>query len=72
MYVGIDVSKNKSNVCILDEKLQVIKELTIQHNKEGFEELEKHLQPNYKIGLETTGNYCAAKRHSHTGRGYEM
>jgi len=58
MYVGLDVAKNKSNVCILDKGLKVVKEFEIKHNKAGFEELEKHINPYMKIGLETTGNYC--------------
>jgi transposase len=58
MYCGIDVSKNKSNVCILDEKKNIVSEFSIIHDQAGFEELEKHLTPETKIGMETTGNYC--------------
>ena len=36
----------------------MIKEFSIIHNKEGFEELERYLTPEMKIGLETTGVYC--------------
>jgi len=58
MYCGIDVSKGKSNVCILDNNKLVVEEFEIKHNKEGFAELENHLKPGIKIGMETTGNYC--------------
>jgi len=57
MYCGLDVSKNKSNVCILDNDKKVVKEFEIQHDIEGFMELEKHITPDTKIGLEITGNY---------------
>ena len=57
MYCGIDVAKNKSNVCILDNSMQVFKEFEIVHNANGFEELEKHLTPETKIAMEVTGNY---------------
>ena len=43
MFCGIDVSKNKSQVCILKEDNSISKEFEIEHTKQGFEELEKHL-----------------------------
>ncbi|MFA6550043.1 MAG: IS110 family transposase [Candidatus Gracilibacteria bacterium] len=57
MYCGLDVSKNKSNVCLLDEDKKVINEFEIKHDIEGFKELEKYLTPETKIGMEITGNY---------------
>ncbi len=60
MYCGIDVSKNKSNVCILDNEKNVVNEFEIVHNKEGFEKLEQHLTKDIKIGMEVTGNYSKA------------
>lgn len=60
MYCGIDVSKNKSNVCLLDEARNVVSEFEIEHNKEGLEELEKHLTKDTLIGMEVTGNYSKA------------
>ena len=60
MYCGIDVSKNKSNVCILDKDKNVITEFEIQHNKDGFERLRQYLTKDTKIGMEVTGNYSKA------------
>lgn len=57
MYCGIDVAKQKSDVCILDKKKKVVAEFQITHNKKGFAELEKHLTKETIIGMETTGNY---------------
>jgi len=57
MYCGIDVSKNKSNVCLLDGALNTISEFEIEHNKKGFEKLDRHLEPKTKIAMEVTGNY---------------
>ena len=60
MYCGIDISKNKSNVCILDNDKKVVNEFEIEHNKEGFEKLKQHLTKDIKIGMEVTGNYSKA------------
>ncbi len=60
MYCGIDVAKNKSQVCILNQEKKVIVEFAIIHNKEGFAKLEQHLTKDTRIGLETTSNYCKA------------
>jgi transposase len=58
MYCGIDVAKNKSQVCVLNKDLSVMYEFGIEHTLEGFEKLDKHLAPDTKIGMETTANYC--------------
>ncbi|MBN1232086.1 MAG: IS110 family transposase, partial [Candidatus Coatesbacteria bacterium] len=58
MFCGIDVSKGKSNVCILGQDKKVKSEFEIKHDKQGFEKLEKHLTKETIIGMETTGNYC--------------
>ncbi len=60
MYCGIDVSKDKSNVCILDKDKKIIAEFEITHNKEGFEKLEQYLIHDTKIAMETTSSYCRA------------
>ncbi|MBI2650465.1 IS110 family transposase [Candidatus Woesearchaeota archaeon] len=60
MYCGIDVSKDKSNVCILDKDKKIIVEFEIRHNKEGFEKLEQHLTQDTTIAMETTSSYCRA------------
>lgn len=60
MFCGIDVSKNKSQVCILSNDKEITKEFEIPHTKEGFEQLEKELIPSAVIAMETTGNYSKA------------
>lgn len=57
MYCGIDVSKNKSNICILDKDGVVLYAFEIEHTRECFEELKKRLTKDTKIALEVTGNY---------------
>ncbi|MEK6861517.1 MAG: transposase [Nanoarchaeota archaeon] len=57
MYCGIDVSKNKSNVCILDKDRKIINEFEIEHTKEGLEKLKQNITKDTKIALEVTGNY---------------
>jgi transposase len=58
MYCGIDVSKDKSNVCIIDNKSNVLHEFEIDNVRVGFEKLEKHLTEETVIGMESTGNYA--------------
>jgi len=58
MYCGIDVAKNKSSVCILGQDKEVKAEFEIEHTREGFEQLEKHLTKDTKIAMEITGIYC--------------
>jgi transposase len=60
MYCGIDVSKGKSTVCVLDKDKKVLHEFEIFHTKKGFETLEKYLTPETLIAMETTSNYCKA------------
>ena len=54
MYCGIDVAKNKSQVCILDGQKNVVSEFEIEHTRPGFEELERYLTRDMKIAMETT------------------
>jgi transposase len=58
MFCGIDVSKNKSNVCILNKDKTVVAEFEINHDKEGFQKLESYITQDTVIGMETTANYC--------------
>lgn len=60
MYCGLDIAKNKSNVCILDKNKKVLTEFEIEHNKEGIEKLKSLLPKNTRIGMEVTGNYSKA------------
>jgi len=63
MFCGIDVSKNKSSVCIIDKDKKVLHEFGINHDRAGFEELEKHLTPKIRVGMESTGVYSKALYH---------
>jgi transposase len=60
MYCGIDVAKNKSQICIMSNDKKAIAEFEIEHNIEGFRQLEQHLTKDTKIGMEPTSNYCKA------------
>lgn len=60
MYCGIDVSKNKSQVCLLSGSGKVVEEFQVTHDKQGFDELLDKLEAGAKIGMETTGNYSTA------------
>jgi hypothetical protein len=57
MYCGIDISKNKSQICVIDGFGTIISELEITHDKKGFEKLVRILTPETRIGMESTGNY---------------
>lgn len=64
VYVGVDVSKNKHDCCIIDELGEVVSSIfTIWNNKSGFDffmekirEVETDMK-KVKIGLEATGHY---------------
>ena len=62
-YVGIDVSKHKHTVAIIDQEANVIsKPHNIVNTKEGFDSLLNELgllgpKEQIKIGLEATGHY---------------
>ena len=60
MFCGIDVSKGKSTVCIVDKDKKVLHEFAITHNKDGFDILEGYLSLETKIGMEHTGVYSTA------------
>ena len=64
IYVGIDISKDKHDCCILDANGKMIsKVFTISNNKEGFDTLYQKISATsndfsqIKIGLEATGHY---------------
>ena len=61
-YVGLDVSLEKHDCCILNSKHAVIRSFTVLNNAEGFSALDDALaelacSDNIKIGLEATGIY---------------
>lgn len=64
VYVGVDVSKNKHDCCMIDEYGEVVSSaFTIWNNKAGFEylmdkirEVETDME-KVKVGLEATGHY---------------
>lgn len=57
--VGIDVSKGSSKVAIYVDFDQCVQEMTIEHTKSGFQELDDALNSftNVKIVFESTGVY---------------
>lgn len=64
MFVGIDVAKDKHDVCILNQDGKVLKEsFTISNSKQGFSYLLDTIHSlckeneKVKIGLESTGHY---------------
>ena len=58
-FVGIDVSKNKFNYCVINSKLEVVKEDSITMDYEGFQKFKKLNKefPNAVYALESTGSY---------------
>lgn len=65
VYIGIDWSEKKHDICFLNEKGGVIRSLEIPHSLTGFVELDKARQkigvePQYcVVGLETAHNLLA-------------
>jgi transposase len=66
LFVGIDVSKNKHDVAVLNcEKKNALKSFVIQDNFKGYNELlsklylleEKYQPQTFLIGMEATGDY---------------
>lgn len=64
VYVGIDVSKNKHDCCIMNQEGEVVSSVfTIWNNKAGFDYLMEKIceiemdMTEVKIGLEATGHY---------------
>ncbi|WP_258080038.1 IS110 family transposase [Enterococcus mundtii] len=66
LYVGIDVSKHKHDLAVIDtEGMIFIRHLQIGNNREGFTKLQMTLAnlqkttgENIQIALEDTGHYC--------------
>ena len=61
-FVGLDVSLEKHDCCILNSKHEVIRSFTVLNNAEGFSALDDVLaelacSEDVKIGLEATGIY---------------
>ena len=61
-FVGIDVSLEKHDCCILDQSLRLVNAFTICNNRSGFDSLAAILadlacSDDVKIGLEATGIY---------------
>lgn len=57
-FCGIDISKGKSNACVIDKNRKIVKQFAFDHNKQGFDLLLANLPEDCKVGLEPTGNYC--------------
>ncbi len=57
MFVGIDVSKKKHDVCIYDKENEKFISFRIPNNREGFEKLASKISKEDVIALEATGIY---------------
>lgn len=59
VFVGIDVSKDSFNYCIIDESMKTIKSGSFSMDREGFEAFKEVIEgyPDSTIGLESTGGY---------------
>ena len=64
IYVGIDVSKDKHDCCIVNSDGKILADMfTVENNLEGFDLLFQRLKSvardldNVKVGLEATGHY---------------
>jgi transposase len=67
LYIGIDVAKEKHDICIKNNKGNILKRFEIKNNKEDLTKLYTtldKLQPNIRreselfFGMEATGIYC--------------
>jgi len=59
MYVGIDVAKNKFDICAIDSYGKKLSKFKISADRKGFNKLITDLPSNYQpsFGLEATGPY---------------
>lgn len=70
-YVGIDISKNRLDICILNETGEVVTREALTNNEEGYDELAELVDPAWPLGIET--GTLAYPVHDHlTRRGYEV
>lgn len=81
LFVGIDVSKNKHDCCIINSSGKVLSDcLSISNSKEGFESLYLTIfsyLPNkdlnkVKIGLESTGHYSTNITNYLYSKGFQL
>lgn len=81
LFVGIDVSKNKHDCCIIDSDGSVLNDsLHIPNSKKGFELLystilsflDKKSLNNVKIGLESTGHYSTNITNYLYSKGFQL
>lgn len=82
LFVGIDVSKNKHDCCIIDSSGKVLSDcLSISNSKEGFESLyltilsylpNKDINNKVKIGLESTGHYSTNITNYLYSKGFQL
>ena len=76
-FVGIDVSKYKHSVAIIDENGVVIKCFDITNSKEGFNSILEELgllgqKEQIKIGMEATGHYMICLVRCLISNGYQV
>lgn len=70
-YVGIDISKNRLDTCIVDETGKIVTREALPNDEEGFDELAELVDPAWPIGIEA--GTLAYPVHDHlTVRGYDI
>ena len=76
-YVGIDISKFKHSIAIIDQDGVVIKSFDITNTKEGFDSILNELgllglKEQIKIGMEATGHYMSCLVRCLISNGYQV
>jgi len=70
-YVGIDMCKEKADVSVRGAEGQIVERLTVMNGPEGFQELERHLEPGDRLGLEAS-TYAYPIHDYFVAKGYEV
>lgn len=51
-YVGIDISKNRLDICILNDSGHVVDRDAVPNNKGGYDQLTELVDPSWPVGIE--------------------
>lgn len=70
-YLGIDISKNRLDICIINETGSIVTREALPNNEQGYDELVELVDPSWPIGIEA--GTLAYPIHDHlTRRGYDI
>lgn len=70
-YVGVDISKNRLDTCILNETGDIVTRDALKNTEQGYDELVELVDPAWPIGIEA--GTLAYPVHDHlTRRGYDI